>query len=125
MNLFCFGLGYCARDFIARYGGSFDSIGGTIRTPDAAEPWREAGVDPFIFNADEIDPGIAPALAKADVLLVSIPPDVSTDPVLAKFGRTIAQLSQALAIIYLSTIGVYGDRGGDWVDESRVPTPKH
>jgi nucleoside-diphosphate-sugar epimerase len=29
-----------------------------------------------------------------------------------------------LKIIYLSTIGVYGDRQGEWIDETRVPTPK-
>ena len=58
------------------------------------------------------------------MLLVSIPPDASVDPALAKFGRVLAQLPQRLKIIYLSTIGVYGDRSGEWVDETRVPAPK-
>jgi nucleoside-diphosphate-sugar epimerase len=78
----------------------------------------------FLFDRDQEDPAIGPALAAADVLLVSVPPDVSADPVLAKFGRRLAALPQDLKIIYLSTIGVYGDRQGEWVDEERMPTPK-
>ncbi|HKH80729.1 MAG TPA: SDR family oxidoreductase [Methylovirgula sp.] len=123
MNFFGFGLGYCAQDFLARHGAQFDSIAGTVRSKDAAE--RLGGAQAYVFDSERADPGIADALAESDVLLVSIPPDASVDPVLAKFGRQLAKLDRPLTIVYLSTLGVYGDRGGEWVDETRLPVPKH
>jgi nucleoside-diphosphate-sugar epimerase len=125
MNFFGFGLGYCAQDFLARHGAQFDSIAGTLRSNYAAACLGDARIEAFIFDSERADPCIAEALAMSDVLLVSIPPDASTDPVLAKFGRLLATLDRPLTIIYLSTLGVYGDRGGEWVDETRIPMPKH
>jgi dTDP-4-dehydrorhamnose reductase len=125
VNLFAFGLGYCAQDFLARYGAQFDGVAGTVRSYYAAECLADARIKPFIFESERADPGIAEALATSDVLLVSIPPDASVDPVLAKFGLQLAKLDRPLTIIYLSTLGVYGDRGGEWVDETRIPMPKH
>jgi len=124
MNLFCFGLGYSAQHFIKAYGEEFDTIAGTARSHYAVEQIGEPRLAGYMFDAERADPEIPAALARADVLLVSIPPDASVDPALAKFGRVLSQLPQRLKIIYLSTIGVYGDRAGDWVDETRVPLPK-
>src|SRR6185437_4103527 len=124
MNLFAFGLGYCACDFIERYGDLFDTIGATVRDCEKPRLKGDREVTRFLFDRDQEDPGIGPALAKADMILVSVPPGISADPVLAKFGRRIAALQQNLKIIYLSTIGVYGDRQGEWVDEDRIPAPK-
>jgi nucleoside-diphosphate-sugar epimerase len=124
MNLFCFGLGYSAQHFIKAYGEHFETIAGTARSYYAVERLGDPRVEGFMFDAERADPEIAAALARADVLLVSIPPDTSVEPTLAKFGRLLAQLPQQVKIIYLSTIGVYGDRHGEWVDETRVPAPK-
>ena len=124
MNLFCFGLGYSAQHFIKTYGEAFDTIAGTARSHYAVEKIGEPRLASYMFDAERADAEIPAALARADVLLVSIPPDASVDPALAKFGRVLAQLPQRLKIIYLSTIGVYGDRSGEWVDETRVPAPK-
>jgi nucleoside-diphosphate-sugar epimerase len=124
MNLFCFGLGFSAQHFIKTYGGHFETIAGTARSHYAVERIGDPRVKGFMFDAERSDPEIAAALAHADVLLVSIPPDASVEPTLAKFGRVLAQLPQQMRIIYLSTIGVYGDRQGEWVDETRVPAPK-
>ncbi len=124
MNLFCFGLGYSAQHFIKAYGEHFETIAGTARSYYAIERLGDPRIKGFMFDAERADPEIATALAQADVLLVSIPPDTSVEPTLAKFGRVLSQLPQQVKIIYLSTIGVYGDRQGEWVDETRVPVPK-
>ncbi len=124
MNLFCFGLGYSAQHFIKAYGEHFETIAGTARSYYAIERLGDPRVKGYMFDIERADPEIATALAQADVLLVSIPPDTSIEPTLAKFGRVLAQLPQQVKIIYLSTIGVYGDRRGEWVDETRVPAPK-
>ncbi|MDT0574607.1 SDR family NAD(P)-dependent oxidoreductase [Croceicoccus sp. F390] len=58
------------------------------------------------------------AIAGADVILSSVPPSRTDgdDPVLLHYG---AQLERHAGWIgYLSSTGVYGDRGGAWVDES-------
>ncbi len=125
MNLFAFGLGYSAQDFIARHGAMFGHIAGTVRSYYAAECLDDPRVQAFVFDSERADPGIAEALGDADVLLVSIPPGASVDPVLTKFGRQLALPGRPRTILYLSTIGVYGDRGGEWVDETRIPAPKH
>jgi nucleoside-diphosphate-sugar epimerase len=53
---------------------------------------------------------------------VSVPPDAQGDPVLRHHAEDIAR-SNAEWIGYLSTIGVYGDHGGAWVDETAPATP--
>ncbi|ACK52567.1 NAD-dependent epimerase/dehydratase [Methylocella silvestris BL2] len=123
MKLFAFGLGYCAQDFIARFGDLFDRISGTVRSADKAKELASETVEVFVFGPDREDPGITEKMLAADVLLISIPPGVSVDPVLARYGQKIASLRTPQIIVYLSTIGVYGDRQGEWVDESGVPTP--
>ncbi len=125
MNLFAFGLGYTAQDFLARRGAMFESIAGTVRSYYAAECLENPRIQALVFDSERADPAIPEALAQADVVLVSIPPGVSVDPVLTKFGRQLAAPDRPRTVLYLSTIGVYGDRGGEWVDETRIPMPKH
>jgi len=123
MKLFAFGLGYSALHFITRYGDLFDEVAGTVRSADKVAGLGQAAVKTFIFNTDTSDPAIAEHLKTADAVLVSIPPGTSADPVLAHFGRQLSGLRRPLRIIYLSTIGVYGDRRGEWVDEERLAVP--
>jgi nucleoside-diphosphate-sugar epimerase len=123
MKLFAFGLGYSALHFLNRYGDLFDDVAGTVRSPDKAIVAGSVPIKTLVFNTDVSDPAIADHLKTSDALLISIPPGTSADPVLAHFGRLLAGLRRPLRIIYLSTIGVYGDRQGDWVDEDRLPTP--
>ncbi len=75
------------------------------------------------FSPEGASPAIDDRLAAADVVLVSVPPGTSVDPVLARFGRKLAAIKRPQKILYLSTIGVYGDHGGAWVEETQAPTP--
>ncbi|MGH6794597.1 MAG: NAD-dependent epimerase/dehydratase family protein, partial [Methylocella sp.] len=123
MKLFAFGFGYCARHFIARSGSSFEAIAGTVRAPAKAEELASENIETFGFGPEHEDASIAERVAAADVILVSVPPGVSADPVLARFGHRIASLRRQQTIVYLSTIGVYGDARGEWVDEKTIPAP--
>jgi dTDP-4-dehydrorhamnose reductase len=123
MKLFAFGLGYCARFFIARSGNSFDAIAGTMREAAKAAELASSNVEIFTFGAGQEDSGLEERVEAADIILVSIPPGTSADPVLERFGHRIATLPRQQTIVYLSTVGVYGDRRGDWVDETMKPTP--
>ncbi|QBR72029.1 NAD(P)-dependent oxidoreductase [Beijerinckiaceae bacterium] len=123
MKLFAFGLGYCARHFIARSGNAYESVAGTVRSAAKAEELKAENIEVLVFGPEHEDPSIAEKVAAADVLLVSVPPGISVDPVLARFGHRIASLRRPQTIVYLSTIGVYGDRRGEWVDETATPVP--
>ena len=56
-------------------------------------------------------------------LLLSIPPGPDGDPVLAHYARRSRRLGTLDWIGYLSTIGVYGDQRGAWVDETTPLQP--
>jgi nucleoside-diphosphate-sugar epimerase len=61
--------------------------------------------------------------AQAEHVLVSVPPGETGDPVLAACGEALAAGRNLRSVVYLSTIGVYGDNGGGWVDEETPPAP--
>jgi nucleoside-diphosphate-sugar epimerase len=62
------------------------------------------------------------AIRAATHLVVTAPPDEAGDPVLAAHRDAILA-SRLQWIGYLSTTGVYGDRGGAVVDETTAPAP--
>jgi nucleoside-diphosphate-sugar epimerase len=122
-TLLCFGLGYCAKHYIAEYGGRFRHvIGTTRRLENADEIASETPVEMLAFDG-AMTSRLEAAIAGADTVLVSVPPTGGSDPVLATFSDAIARTRHLKSIVYLSTVGVYGDRGGAWVDESTVPNP--
>ena len=120
MNLLVFGLGYSAQHFVHLSAHAFEHVAGTVR--DRAAPRPLAGQTEILhFGPDGASADIEERLGQADVILVSVAPGTSVDPVLARYGRRLAGIKRTQKILYLSTIGVYGDRGGEWVDETALP----
>jgi hypothetical protein len=117
VHLFVFGLGYSARSFIDRSAGRFTRITATARTVDTSRGTAALPIETLRFDADGADPAIAKRLAEADLVLVSVPPDPSGDAVLRSFASDLAT-SPARRIVYLSSVGVYGDNHGAWIDET-------
>src|SRR5687767_13431638 len=133
-TLFCFGLGYSAEHYIAEYGARFDRIAGTVRSIEKAAQLTPKGlgrrsVTAFAFEGTAAAAGVEALLQESHALLVSVPPDAAGnsvaagDPVLRVFGDALARAPHLASIVYLSTVGVYGDHGGGWVDEDTPPTP--
>lgn len=125
-TLLCFGLGYSAEHFVARFGDRFDRIIGTVRGAERAAVFnaRSGGrLKALAFDGIAAAPEIISAIAKADLALVSIPQTAKGDPVLAAFGDALSRARQLRSVVYLSTVGVYGDHGGAWVDEVTPPRP--
>ena len=117
VRLFVFGLGYSASRFIAQHGGQFTGIAGTVRTAgQMATLAQSPAVETLVFNPGAADSRITDHLANADLLLVSVPPGADGDPVLQAFGARIA--TSVRRIVYLSSVGVYGDHQGAWIDET-------
>lgn len=117
MRLFILGLGYSARHFVRRYGDSFSHVAGTVRDP--AQRNDLAGLEVHPFSESRPAREMVQQVRDADVLLVSIPPGGTGDPAIAAFGDVLQ--GSRRKVVYLSTIGVYGDHGGAWVDESTPP----
>ena len=118
MRLFILGLGYSARHFVRLFGGRFSHIAGTVRDP--AQRGALAGVEVHAFSGSSPARETIERMRDADVLLVSIPPGSAGDPAIAAFSGLLAAGGDR-KIVYLSTIGVYGDHAGGWVDESTPP----
>ena len=120
-RLFVFGLGYSALRLARALIADGWSVAGTCRAPAAREALRDEGIDAHLFDrAQELD---RPALDGATHVLSSVPPDEAGDPVLDAHGDDIARIPGLKWAGYLSTTGVYGDRGGARVDETDAPRP--
>jgi nucleoside-diphosphate-sugar epimerase len=111
VNVFAFGFGYSAARLAAR--GRVSVVGGTMRKASAA---MAHGVDVYVFDGSPADAWLAAALKRAEVGLVSTPPESGVDPVL-RGAREAVRAAGWRRIVYLSTVGVYGDAGGAYVDE--------
>jgi nucleoside-diphosphate-sugar epimerase len=122
MRLFIFGTGFSSKAFVEEVRDQFDWIGGTTRSPEKADALRNLGVEPFIFDGELQGEGIADALKTATHVLVSIAPDEAGDPVLNQYASEIAA-AKPQWIGYLSTVGVYGNHDGAWVDEDTPLNP--
>lgn len=114
-HLLCFGLGYSARVLGERLAGAGWAVRGTAREPGRSEP--------ALLHFDRTHPLPASAFAGITHILVSVPPDIGGDPVLQTHGDDIGALPGLCWLGYLSTTGVYGDRGGGWVDEDSELRP--
>jgi dTDP-4-dehydrorhamnose reductase len=127
-TLFCFGLGYSARHLAAKLEDEGWHIAGTARSAEGVERIQDLGYTGYVFDGQSASKGAGPsqgagpAVRRASHILISAPPDNNGDPVLRYHADDIAH-STAEWIGYLSTIGVYGDHGGGWVDEETPATP--
>jgi nucleoside-diphosphate-sugar epimerase len=116
VRIFFFGVGYCARRLIERE--PWIEASGTARTGEGVAALRHAGVEAYRFDGAEAEPGLEPALSKAEAIVVSIPPHDRAGATLERFAAAIAAAPALRRIVAYSTIGVYGDHSGKWVDEA-------
>ena len=119
-TLLSFGHGYSARALSRILLAQDWRVIGTTRNEDKAVGLMNDGIEPRIWPGADMEP----ALNGATHLLISAAPDGAGDPVLAALHDEIAaRAGQFEWVGYLSTTGVYGDHGGDWVDETTPLTP--
>ena len=123
-RFFIFGAGYSGKAFAAARQDAAIAIAGTTRSPDKFDALRRAGIEPLVFDGQALSPELLASLKQATHLVVSIAPDDGGDPAHALLAGSIASLAPHLRWIgYLSTVGVYGDHDGDWVDETAECRP--
>src|SRR5215472_4327115 len=123
-TLVCLGLGYCARYYVSEFGKRFDRVVGTTRNAQRAAALgrdRLGGrpAEMLVFDGASPSRELAAAISQADALLISAAPAKGRDPVLAVFEDEIARAPRLGAVVYLSSLGVYGDSGGAWITRAR------
>jgi nucleoside-diphosphate-sugar epimerase len=122
-HLFCFGLGYSAAELGRRLAARGWRVAGTSRTASGVARLKEQGFEGHVFSGSHHVSEVAAALRRASHVLVSIAPDAEGDPVLRSHERDLAGTPGLAWIGYLSTVGVYGDHAGGWVDEGTPSKP--
>ncbi len=115
-HLIVFGLGYCGAAVAGAATAANWAVAGTNRAPSAVST-NASGIAVIGFDTAEA------ALRSATHLLATAPPGEAGDPVLARYGAAIEAAPALRWIGYLSSTGVYGDRGGGWVDEDTPADP--
>lgn len=121
-SLLCIGLGYSALVFAARVAAEGWKVAGTSTSADGAARIAALGYEAIVFDGSEPGDALRAAIATATHLLVSAPPDANGDPLLRHHVSDLANAKRLAWIAYFSTIGVYGDHAGAWIDET---TPAH
>lgn len=116
------GFGDVAERLVKRYAGQAEFIGVTRRAERAAE-LRALGVIPYVGDLD--DPHSLRRLPRVDGVFHFAPPpaDGKTDPRTMHLLHALTRRGRPGALVYISTSGVYGDCGGDWVAETRAVAP--
>lgn len=127
-TLLCLGFGYCAQHYVAAFGARFSRMIGTTRTAEnaaalAARRFGGRSVEMIVFDGVSAPADLDAAIAAADALLVSAGPTQHGDPSLALLRDQLGAAPKLRNIVFLSTVGVYGDHGGAWVDETTPPHP--
>ena len=119
-TLLSIGHGFSARALAARLVPQGWRIVGTTRSPDKADAIADTGVEPVVWPGADL----GALIAQFPNVLVSAGPDSAGDPVLNAVEDAVTRAAPDLRWVgYLSTTGVYGDHGGDWVDEDTPLTP--
>lgn len=124
MKLMAFGLGYSATAALRRLAPR-ESVGTTRSASKAAALASLADMRLF-DGSKETAEALKPALSGVTHILVSIAPVEGAeggDRVLPVLGEALAKEKSLVSVAYLSTVGVYGNHDGAWVDETSECRP--
>ncbi|MFP5417791.1 MAG: SDR family oxidoreductase [Gammaproteobacteria bacterium] len=121
-KLLIVGFGDVAERLVKRYAGQAGFIGLTRRA-DRVGALRALGVTPFVGDLD--DAASLRRLPRVDGVFHFAPPPATgnTDPRTARLLHALTRHGKPGALVYISTSGVYGDCGGNWVAETRAVAP--
>lgn len=117
------GAGFSGRAIARALAGQGAWVTGTNRTAEKAALLQADGVRAEVYDGG-ITPSLEAELREITHLVVSVAPNEAGDPVLNDFRAAgLTKLPRLKGITYLSTVGVYGDHGGAWVDETTECRP--
>ncbi len=121
MGVFFFGMGYSSQataNSIKQLVDAQADIIGTTRSRPKAEELIRAGIRVHAFDGRAPGLMLASDLTKTTFLVVSIPPGPGADPVLAHHRPDLDKADELEWLCYFSTVGVYANADGGWIDEN-------
>lgn len=122
MRLVIIGYGYSSKAIHKALAGQLESLTVTTTKTDKADRLKAQGLDAVVFDGFTVPATLDEALREATHLIVSAAPTDGGDPLLTRFE--IANARTLTWVGYLSTVGVYGDHGGAWIDETTPAIPR-
>lgn len=127
MNAFFFGLGFSSTAASIRMltSGQYESIGGTVRTAEKAGALRAKNLHAHVFDGTAPGLTLGPDLRAASHVIFSIAPGADGDPALIHHRADLDAAEGLEWLCYYSTVGVYGDFGGAWIDETAPLVPRN
>lgn len=138
-SIFIFGLGYVGLSIASKLRYMGCKVSGTCTNINKMKSLRELGINAYLFNDFYGEGKLTENDARNDLLtsshiITTIAPTLSSngDPVLKGHGIDLREVSlntnncnsKLKWLGYISSTGVYGDRGGEWVHETDKLNPE-
>jgi nucleoside-diphosphate-sugar epimerase len=127
MNAFFFGLGFSSQAALTtlRTGSHTVNVSGSVRGENKADLLTDQGVDAHVFDGTAPGATLGPSLRQASHVILSIAPGAEGDPALIHHRADLDAAANLEWLCYYSTVGVYGDFDGAWIDESAPLVPRN
>ncbi|QQR38873.1 SDR family oxidoreductase [Devosia rhizoryzae] len=125
MKAFFFGLGYSSQHAVKATRERGFAVGGTVRSAEKAERLQAEGIDAIVFDGERPGPGVGAALEDVTHVILSAAPGDDGDPVLQHHRAELDAAPRLEWLCYYSTVGVYGDFDGAWIDETAPLVPRN
>lgn len=124
INIFCFGLGQVAKNFINKLNTKKYNINLSVtsRNKTSIKKLDNIKYKSYQFDSDIFDPKITEEIKVATHILISTPPE-SEGYIIKNFGKTLQTNSLLEWFVYLSSTSVYGNHDGLWVNEETFAVP--
>ena len=124
INVFCFGFGQVAKNFINKINlkGYKINLSVTSTKETCKKKINSLNYESYFFNNESYDDNLIKKLQKADYILISVPPINGIDLVIKNFLKIIENCNPKW-ITYLSATSVYGNYKGEWVNEKSITRP--
>jgi len=124
-QVFIIGAGYVGAKLGRRYIARNIPVQALVRSDAARQRAQEAGMIPVAGDLDDIW-GLR-RLQLQDTLLYYLAPPPTTglnDVRMRTFVNAVRAGNEPAKVVLISTTGVYGDCGGQWIDETQSPKPQ-
>ncbi len=127
MKAFFFGLGFSSLAAAAalRMQSETIDVSGTVRTQDKADRLTVDGIRAHVFDGTMPGATLGGDLRRASHVILSIAPGAEGDPALLHHRADLDAAQDLQWLCYYSTVGVYGDFGGEWIDETAPLVPRN
>ena len=124
INIFCFGFGQVAKNFIKKLHNEKVpfQLSTTTREKSSNKKFANINYENFQLTENIFDHNLIKKLQQADHILLSIAPISGEDIVIKNFINNFKS-KKFKWITYLSATSVYGDHRGEWVNEKSKTKP--